>query len=85
MPAQTRRWLLYGALVALFVLHNDLWLWNDTRLVFGLPIGLTYHVGFCIVTSVVLAALVSWAWPDFEALGVDPDDHAGPRAGDGSR
>ena len=59
-----KRGLLYLALVALYLLHNDLWLWNDSRLVFGLPAGLAYHVGFCVVTSVVLALLVIHAWPD---------------------
>lgn len=59
-----KRGLLYLALVALYLLHNDLWLWNDSRLVFGLPAGLAYHVGFCVVTSAVLALLVIHAWPD---------------------
>jgi hypothetical protein len=59
-----KKLLLYFALVALYLLHNDLWLWNDPRLVFGLPAGLAYHVGFCVVTSVVLALLVIHAWPD---------------------
>jgi hypothetical protein len=59
-----KKLLLYLALVALYVLHNDLWLWNDSRLVFGLPAGLAYHIGFCVATSVVLALLVIHAWPD---------------------
>ena len=40
--------LLYGALLLAFLLHNDLWLWNDARLVLGLPVGLVYHIGFCV-------------------------------------
>jgi hypothetical protein len=56
--------LLYAALVALYLLHNDLWLWNDPSLVFGLPVGLMYHVGFALATSVVLTLLVIYAWPD---------------------
>lgn len=58
-----RRWLLYGALVALYVLHNDLWLWNDARFVLGLPVGLTYHIVFCFVVVVVMALMVVHAWP----------------------
>ena len=64
MKTPVRSLLLYAALVVLYLLHNDLWLWNDSRLVFGLPTGLAYHVGFCIATSVVLALLVIHAWPD---------------------
>ncbi len=59
-----KKLLLYLALVALYLLHNDLWLWNDSRLVLGLPAGLAYHIGFCVATSVVLALLVLHAWPD---------------------
>lgn len=64
MKKPVRRMLLYLALVALYLLHNDLWLWNDARLVFGLPAGLAYHIGFCIATSVVLTLLVIQAWPE---------------------
>jgi uncharacterized oligopeptide transporter (OPT) family protein len=58
------QWPLYGALVVLYLLHNDLWLWHDGSRVFGLPVGLVYHVGFAVATSVVLTLLVIYAWPD---------------------
>ena len=64
MKTPVRSLLLYAALVVLYLLHNDLGLWNDPRLVLGLPAGLAYHIGFCIVTSVVLTLLVVHAWPD---------------------
>ena len=47
--------LIALALLALFLLHNDFWWWNDARLVLGLPIGLAYHFVFCIVTAAVMA------------------------------
>ncbi len=75
-----RRWALYAALVALFLLRYDFWLWNDTRLVLGLPVGLLYHVVFCLVTSLVLAMLVKWAWPRFD---VDADERRAPAREDG--
>lgn len=59
-----KKTLLYLALVVLYLLHNDLWLWHDARLVFGLPVGLVYHIGFAVATSVVLTLLVIHAWPD---------------------
>lgn len=71
--ASNLRIALYGALVALFVVRNDIWLWNDGSLLFGLPIGLTYHVIFCGVTVVVMALLVKYAWPANLATG-DPDE-----------
>ncbi len=56
--------LLYAALFVLYLLHNDLWNWHDRSLVLGLPIGLFYHVVFCVVTSGVLTLLVVYAWPE---------------------
>ena len=46
------------ALVLLFVLHQDFWLWSDASIVLGLPVGLTYHIGICILASVVFLWLV---------------------------
>ena len=57
------RWTLYVGLIALYLLHNDLWLWNDSRLVLGLPIGLLYHFGFCVAASLLMFLLVTYAWP----------------------
>ena len=64
-----RRWasLLYAALAALYLLHNDLWLWNDRSRWLGMPVGLVYHLGFCIAVSAVLALLVAYAWPPWAA------------------
>lgn len=55
---------LYAALFVLYLLHNDLWLWNDATLVFGLPVGLVYHIVFSLATAAVLTLLVLKAWPD---------------------
>ena len=57
------RWTPYAGLLVLYLLHNDLWYWNDPRLVFGLPIGLLYHVGFCVAASLLMFLLVKYAWP----------------------
>jgi hypothetical protein len=58
----TRR-LLYAGLLLVFLLHNDLWLWDDSRSVAGLPVGLTYHVAFCLVVALLMGLLVRYAWP----------------------
>jgi hypothetical protein len=55
---------LYIALILLFILHNDLWFWSDTRLIFGVPIGLLYHIVFCIVATLLMTALTRYAWPE---------------------
>lgn len=57
------RRLLYLALLAAFVLHNDIWWWEDRDLVLGMPIGLTYHIALCFAAALIMALLVRHAWP----------------------
>ena len=59
------RRLAVGAVVLLYVLHQDFWLWREARpLVFGfLPIGLFYHAAFTVASAGVLWLLVTFAWP----------------------
>ena len=80
-----RRWatLLYAALAALYLLHNDLWLWNDSRLWLGLPAGLVYHIGFCIAASAVLGLMVIYAWPPGALPVATAGVTAGPPSGAG--
>jgi hypothetical protein len=61
-PGTIRR-LLYAALALAFLLHNDLWLWDDASPVAGLPVGLAYHVGFCLAVALLMGLLVRFAWP----------------------
>ena len=67
----TKRALLALAIVAVYVLHQDIWFWRTARpLVFGfLPIGLAYHAAYCLVAALLMLALVSFAWPGH----LDPD------------
>ena len=60
---RARRLLLFWTLAALLALHLDLWLWREARLVAGLPAGLAYHLGYCAAASLLMAAVVRWAWP----------------------
>ena len=62
---------LYLALAGLYLLHNDLFLWNDDCLIGGFPSGLLYHVAYCIAASVLMFLMVRFAWP--AQLNVDPD------------
>ena len=53
------------AVLLLYVLHQDVWLWSSARpLVFGvLPIGLFYHAAYTVAVSVLLWYLVRAHWP----------------------
>lgn len=55
--------IVWGLVLLLAVLHQDLWNWNNDHLVFGfLPLTLAYHAGISIAASVVwlIAALTAW-------------------------
>lgn len=54
------QWVLYIALVVLFLLHNDFWLWDNPKVVLGLPIGLLYHIGFCVAAAILMALIVNF-------------------------
>lgn len=71
------RGVLYAALVLTAVLHQDFWLWNDARMVLGLPVGLTYHVVYCLAVAVLMALLVRYAWPTQLDAGDTGDDAVG--------
>jgi hypothetical protein len=53
------------AVVALYMLHQDIWFWRTARpFVFGfIPIGLFYHAAFSVAASLVMWLLVKFAWP----------------------
>ncbi len=59
------RTALFAPLGVFFALHQDVWLWDDARLVLGLPVGLTYHVAYCAAAALLMALLVKLAWPAY--------------------
>ncbi len=59
-----KRILLVVAVVALYVLHQDIWFWRSSYLVFGfIPIGLFYHAMFSVAAALLMWLLVTFAWP----------------------
>jgi len=66
-------WIMAGAL---FLLHQDIWFWNDRSLVFGfIPVGLAYHASFSIAAVCLWAGAVKFAWPkEGEAWADELDD-----------
>jgi hypothetical protein len=69
------RILLYGAFILLLLLHNDLWLWENGRLILGFPIGLLYHIGYAVAASALMFLLVRFAWPSH--VDVEEDEEGG--------
>jgi hypothetical protein len=66
----SRNVILGLSIAALYVLHQDIWLWRSARpLVLGfLPIGLAYHVAYCLAAALLMWVLTRCAWPS----GLDP-------------
>ena len=59
-----KRILLVVAVAALYVLHQDIWFWRSSYLVFGfIPIGLFYHGLFSVAAALLMWLLVTFAWP----------------------
>ena len=45
-------------LAVLYSLHFDFWFWQRSDLVLGIPVGLLYHLGYCLVLSLALGLLI---------------------------
>ncbi|MCE2403015.1 hypothetical protein J4G08_19335 [Candidatus Poribacteria bacterium] len=54
--------VLYSLIVLLFILHNDFWFWETPQIVLGLPVGLLYHILFCLAASLLMFSLVKFVW-----------------------
>ena len=64
-----RRAPLIIAVVAMYLLHQDVWFWRTARpVVFGiLPIGLFYHAVYAVAVVLLMFLLVKYAWPESDA------------------
>jgi hypothetical protein len=60
-----RHLLLVLAVVVMYLLHQDTWLWETAEpLVFGfLPVGLFYHVVYSVAVAALMWLFVRYAWP----------------------
>jgi hypothetical protein len=71
-----KRYLVYLAAIVLYILHQDWWNWDNGTLIFGMPVGLAYHVAFCVAASILMFSLVRFAWPghlEIEAEEMHPE------------
>jgi len=56
--------VVWGLVLLLAVIHQDVWNWNNDRLVFGfMPVTLAYHAAISIAASVVWLLAINFAWP----------------------
>jgi Na+(H+)/acetate symporter ActP len=77
-----RKILLVVAVVVLYVLHQDIWFWRSSYLVFGfIPIGLFYQGCFSVAAALLMWLLVTYARPshleqEFEESNIREDRRA---------
>ena len=68
--------LISGLAIAMLILHQDFWLWDNTSLVFGfIPVGLAYHAAFSIAAAVLAVLAIRLVWPhDLVAWATQKED-----------
>ena len=55
---------VWGLVLLLIVLHQDVWFWDDGTLLFGfLPIGIGYHVCISLAAAFTWWLATRYAWP----------------------
>ena len=68
------QYVVWTMVALLIVLHQDIWLWDNPKLVFGfLPITLAYHMGISIGAGITWYLAIHYCWP-FEKEPTKIDD-----------
>ncbi|PQO28341.1 DUF3311 domain-containing protein [Blastopirellula marina] len=58
------RYVVWLLVVALIILHQDIWFWSDGTLVWGfMPITLLWQAGISLAASFVWFLATIFAWP----------------------
>ncbi len=58
------KYLVWGLVLLLVVLHQDIWNWDNDHLLLGcIPVTLAYHAGISIAASIVWFLASTLAWP----------------------
>lgn len=65
--SRSPRYLIWGSIVLLAILHQDFWWWGSTQLVLGwLPISLAFHIGLSLAAAGVWMLAIHYCWPRLE-------------------
>lgn len=73
--------IIFAVFIALAVLHQDFWNWDNGNLVFGvLPVALAYHGGYSLVVALFWAMVIRFAWPTKLEEWADGGDGGDPPA-----
>lgn len=68
---QQMKYIVWGMIAGLLIVHQDMWFWSDTTLVFGfMPITLLFHAGISVAAGFTWYLATKFCWPD--VLEADP-------------
>lgn len=59
-----KSFLLALLVIAVYVLHQDFWNWQNASVIGFLPAGLAYHAFYSILCACMMGVLVKFAWPE---------------------
>jgi hypothetical protein len=61
------KWILLVLTVGLIAAHQDFWNWKEATPLVGdfLPVGLWYHMLFCVAAAILMTLLVLTSWPTY--------------------
>ena len=73
------KYVVWGLIVALLIVHQDNWFWDSDTLLFGfMPVALAYHAGISLAAGITWFLATKFCWPaDLDEARVE--DH--PRGG----
>lgn len=72
------KYVVWGLVVVLLVLHQDNWLWDDDTLLFGfMPIGLFFHACISLAAAGTWYLGTRFAWPVEESLSAEEKSREG--------
>lgn len=59
------KFVVYGLIGLLAIVHQDYWLWDriDPLILGFIPIGLAYQAGVSVVAAILWALAVKFCWP----------------------
>ncbi len=59
------KYVVWGLIVALLIVHQDNWLWESDTLLYGfMPVALAYHAGISLAAGITWFLAIKFCWPD---------------------
>lgn len=67
------QYVVWGLVILLCILHQDVWFWEDATLVFGfMPIGLLFHIGISLGAGFTWWLATRYCWPAVDETDASP-------------